>query len=185
MTFISLIRGINVGGHNQIKMEALRQMYAGLGYTCVQSYIQSGNVIFNTTEPDSLNLEKVISEKIYDTFGFKVQVLVITADELENALNNNPYHTDPLKDPSKIYLTFLSEIPEKSLLYAIQPALYAPDEFSHFEKVIYNYCPNGYGNTKLTNTFFENKLKVNATSRNLKTSIELLALARKLKTESK
>ena len=185
MIFISLIRGINVGGHNQIKMEALRQMYAGLGYTCIQSYIQSGNVIFETIQTNSLTLEKVITEKIYDTFGFKVRVLVITADELEKALNYNPYINDSLKDPAKIYLTFLSGIPEKSLLDTIQPALYAPDEYSHIGKVIYNYCPFGYGNTKLTNTFFENKLKVTATNRNLKTSIELLALARKLKPESK
>jgi uncharacterized protein (DUF1697 family) len=166
-------------------MEALRQMYAELGYACVQSYIQSGNVIFDTAETDSLTLEKVISEKIQETFGFKVQVLVVTADELEKALNNNPYYTDSLKDPSKVYLTFLSKIPEKYLQDAIQPELYVPDEYCHFEKIIYNYCPNGYGNTKLTNTFFENKLKVTATNRNMKTSFELLAIAQKNKAESK
>ena len=178
-TFISLLRGINVGGHNQIKMEALRQLYAGLGYAGVQSYIQSGNVIFNTEETDTHTLEVTISEKIYETFGFKVHVLVITTDELENTLKNNPYPADTLKDPEKIYISFLSGAPDRSLLMAIQPSLYAPDEFSLCGKVIYNYCPNGYGKTKLTNTFFENKLKVTATNRNLKTSIELLKLAEK------
>jgi len=163
MTFISLLRGINVGGHNQIKMEALRQMYTELGYTGVQSYIQSGNVVFDTTENDTLTLKEILSKKIQEKFGFKVGVLVVTAVELKNVMNNNPYHTDSLKDPSKIFLTFLSKIPEKSLLAAIQPELYAPDEFFLFEKVIYNYCPHGYSNTKLTNIFFENKLKVIAT----------------------
>lgn len=176
-TYISLLRGINVGGHNPIKMEALRQMYAKLGYTCVQSYIQSGNVIFNTTETDILSLEETISAKINEAFGFKAHVLVITVDELENALKNNPYRNDSLKDPTKIYLTFLSKIPDKSQLDIIQPTLYAPDEFSLFAKVIYNYCPNGYGSTKLTNTFFEKKLKLNATNRNLRTVTDLLKLA--------
>jgi len=72
-------------------MEALRQLYAGLGYAGVQSYIQSGNVIFNTPETDTHTLETTISEKIYETFGFKVSVLVITTDELADALKNNPY----------------------------------------------------------------------------------------------
>jgi uncharacterized protein (DUF1697 family) len=96
---------------------------------------------------------------------------------MKDALKNNPYQTDSLKDPTKIYLTFLSNVPDKSILDAISPAYYAPDEFAHWGKVIYNYCPNGYGNTKLTNTFFEKKLTLTATSRNLKTITELLVLA--------
>jgi len=185
MTFISLIRSINVGGHNQIKMEALRQMYTGLGYTSVQSYIQSGNVIFNAIETDTQSLAGSISEKIHETCGFKVHVLVVPTIELKNALENNPYKTDFLKDPARIYLTFLSEIPEKSLLEAIEPTLYAPDEFSLFDKVIYNYCPNGYSSTKLTNSFFEKKLKVTATNRNLRTSIKLLEIAENMNAKSK
>ena len=160
-------------------MEALRQLYAGLGYAAVQSYIQSGNVIFNTPETDTHTLETTISEQIYETFGFKVSVLVITTDELADALKNNPYPTDSLKDPARIYLTFLSKVPDSSLLDAIPPTFYAPDEFSLYDKVIYNYCPNGYGKTKLTNTFFEKKLNLSATNRNLKTMTELLALAQK------
>jgi len=160
-------------------MEALRQMYAGLGYTGVQSYIQSGNVIFNTSGTNTQTLKETISEKILKTFGINVPIIVLTIEELTNALKNNPYHTDSLKDPAKIYFTFLSKIPQKTLLDTITPALYAPVEFYHWEKVIYNYCPNGYGNTKLTNTFFEKRLHLTATNRNLKTVVELLKLAGK------
>jgi len=182
MTYISILRGINVGGHNQIKMEPLRQMYTGMGFTFVQSYIQSGNVIFNASDTDKIDLEESISDTIFLTFGIRIATIVLTTDELGNALKNNPYNSDLLKDSTKIYFTFLSKIPDMMLLETVSPAFYAPDEFSCRDKVIYNYCPNGYGNTKLTNTFFENKLKLTATSRNLKTVTELFILAQKVQT---
>ena len=182
MTYISILRSVNVGGHNQIKMEPLRQMYAGLGYTFVQSYIQSGNMIFNASDTNTITLEESISVNIFLTFGIRIQAIVLTTDELGNALKNNPYYADLTKDSTKIYFTFLSKIPDMRLLESVSPAFYAPDEFSCRDKVIYNYCPNGYGNTKLTNTFFENKLKLTATSRNLKTVSELFTLAQKVQT---
>ena len=163
-----------------IKMEALRQLYVSLGYDDVQSYIQSGNVIFRTSETDVQILEKTISEKILLTFGFDVQVLALTVDELRDALENNPFVADALKDSKKMHLTFLSAIPENSLWSSISPSDYAPDEFVHSGRIIYVHCPTGYGNTKLTTNFFEGKLKLSATSRNLKTATELLAIAEKI-----
>jgi len=182
MTYISILRGINVGGHNQIKMEPLRQMYIGMGFTSVQSYIQSGNVIFNASDTAKIDLEESISETIFLTFGIRIATIVLTTEELGNALKNNPYSSDLSKDTARIYFTFLSKVPDMKLLGTVPPAFYAPDEFSYLDKVIYNYCPNGYGNTKLTNTFFENKLKISATSRNLKTVTELFTLAQKVQT---
>jgi len=161
-------------------MDALRQMYSDLGFSKVQSYIQSGNVIFQSDETDISILEKSIAGKISETFGFEVPVMVLTIEELSLALKNNPFITDPEKDPARMHLTFLSHIPNKSVLDEIPPAYYAPDEFILDGKIIYNYCPNGYGNTKLTGNFFENKLKVIASSRNLKTSTELLKIAEKI-----
>jgi uncharacterized protein (DUF1697 family) len=184
MTYISILRGVNVGGHNQIKMEPLRQMYAGLGYTLVQSYIQSGNVIFNAYDTDTITLEESISATIFLTFGIRIAAIVLTTDELGNALKDNPYYADLSKDSARIYFTFLSKVPDIRLLETVPPSFYAPDEFSCVDKVIYNYCPNGYGNTKLTNTFFEKRLKLNATSRNLKTVTELFTLAQKVQMPS-
>ncbi|MDR3651644.1 MAG: DUF1697 domain-containing protein [Paludibacter sp.] len=178
--YISILRGINVGGNNQIKMDALRQMYTTLGFTDILSYIQSGNVIFRAEESNIKSLERMIANKIIETFGCKVPVLVLTIGELKEALINNPFLADETKDMAFMHLTFLSEIPDKMLYHKIQHETYLPDEFGFSNKIIYLYCPTGYGKTKLTNTFFENKLKVTATTRNLKTSTELLVLAEKL-----
>ena len=177
--YISILRGINVGGNKKIKMDALREMYSELGYTHVQSYIQSGNVIFSTEKNDTESLQKTISAKIKESFGFDVPVLVYTAKEMKTNLENNPFKDDSSKDVAFIHLTFLSTIPEKSLVEKITTSSFAPDEFILTGKVLYLYCPNGYGQTKLTNTFFENKLKLTATTRNLKTATELLNVAEK------
>lgn len=174
-TFISILRGINVGGHKKIKMDALRQLLSSLGYEEVQSYIQSGNVVFRTIESDTTVLENTLSSKIQETFGFEVPVLVLTAQELKSAIENNPYLNDATKDLASLHLTFLSALPNELLVEKL-PTNFAPDEFRIIGKVIYIYCPNGYGNTKLTNTFFENKLKLAATTRNLKTCNKLAAL---------
>lgn len=178
-TYISILRGINIGGHKKIKMDALRQMYSELGFSAVQSYIQSGNVIFQSPQTNTQKLERTISDKIRETFGFEVPALVLSIEELDNALKKNPFLADPTKDPAHMHLTFLSDVPNPSILNQIVPAYYAPDEFRQVGKVIYNYCPNGYGNTKLTANFFENKLKLVASSRNMRTATELLNLALK------
>ena len=178
ITYISILRGINVGGHKKIKMDALRQLYSSLGYEGVQSYIQSGNVIFNTNNTDTTALASTLSAKIHETFGFEVPVLVLKAQELKNAIDNNPYLNDATKDSTTLHLTFLSALPDEELVEKL-PTDFAPDEFCIIGKVIYIHCPNGYGNTKLTNTFFENKLMLAATCRNLKTCNELVALSQK------
>lgn len=178
-TYISMLRGINIGGHKKIKMDALRQMYYELGLSEIQSYIQSGNVIFQSAETNTQKLERIISDKIMETFGFEVPALVLTVEELDSALKENPFLADPTKDPGHMHLTFLSGVPDPTILNQIPPDYYAPDKFRQVGKVIYNYCPNGYGNTKLTSNFFETKLKLIASSRNLRTANELLNLALK------
>jgi len=183
-TFISILRGINVSGHNPIKMDALRQLYAGLHYSDVQTYIQSGNVIFRSAESDTRLLEKTIAAQILQTNGFRVPVLMLTLEELKSALENNPFMKDSAKDPAFMHLTFLSDNPDVFLSEKIPIENYLPDEFLISGKTIYLYCPNGYGNTKLSNTFFESKLKLTATTRNLRTAKELLALAEKIQLNS-
>lgn len=179
-TFISILRGINVGGHNPVNMESLRQLYAELGFSDIQHYIQSGNVIFSSESTDTLFLEKTICEKILATYGWLVPVHVMTKEDLRNAFQNNPFIKESLKDPSYMHLTFLSTQPDKKHVEKISAGNYLPDEFFIKGKTIYLYCPNGYGRTKLTNSFFENKLKLIATTRNIKTIRELLFLADKL-----
>lgn len=180
-TYISILRGINVGGQRIIKMDALKQLYTDLGFAKVQTYIQSGNVIFQNAEAKPEELARLIAEKITEKFGFDVPVMVIVREEFEKIVLNNPFLKDTTKkDVAHWHITFLSALPTPENLSKILPVSYLPDEFQVLGKAIYIYCPNSYSNSKLTNSFFETKLKVTATTRNWKTSKELLEIAEKL-----
>ncbi len=173
MVFIALLRGINVSGQKKILMSDLKILFENLSFSDVKTYIQSGNVIFSTEESDTKLMEKKIEEKILAQYGFQIPVLVLTTDEIKNALDNNPFlkNTETLsdKDDPRLYFTFLSEIPNVEHVKKIDVALFAPDTFTLLDKTIFMKVENGYGNTKLSNNFFETKLKVKATTRNLKT----------------
>jgi uncharacterized protein (DUF1697 family) len=176
-TYISMLRGINVGGHKKIKMDILKQLYVELGYTNVQTYIQSGNVIFQTQDSDTVDLVKRITKHLLEVTGLEVPVLVLKLDEMKRIIENNPFLFDSSKNPTSFHVTFLSAIPDTTSVEKMRLTNYGADQFEQLDKVIYVYCPTGYGTTKLTNTFFENKLKVTATTRNWKTVNELVRLA--------
>lgn len=176
-TYISILRGVNVSGKNLIKMNSLKEMYEEMGFQNVKTYIQSGNVVFQGLEVSLKELEKSISEAILKRFALNVPVLVREYSELKSILSLNPFLNDPKEDITKLYITFLSTPPEKHFIERIDNESYLPDKFIIIERTIYLSCPNGYGNTKLNNNFFENKLAVNATTRNLKTLTELVKIA--------
>jgi uncharacterized protein (DUF1697 family) len=179
-TYIAILRGINVSGKNIIKMDVLRLAFAELNFENVRTYIQSGNVVFKSKISDAKNLEKKISKKILDKFGFNVPVIVKEISEIIEVFNNNPFVNQRNEEINFLYVTFLSELPEKENLKKILSIKSESDEYVVSGKNIYLYCPKGYGNTKLSNTFFENKLKVSATTRNWKTLRELIDIANKL-----
>lgn len=176
-SYIAILRGINVSGQKKIKMEDLRQLLAGLNFHNIRTYIQSGNVIFEHEKSDPLELAKQIEHKIFDKYGFEVPVIVKTATELEHILHNNPFLKGRKEDESRLHVTFLAEEPGQELLNKIKGTDYKPDEFIISDQAIYLFCPNGYGRTKLTNNFFENKLQVTATTRNWKTVNKLVGIA--------
>lgn len=179
-TYISILRGINVSGKRIIKMDALRELMSALKFANVQTYIQSGNVIFKTKEIATDVLSKKIAAAIEKQFSFEVPVITITLDELKQSVENNPFLNHKNKDVSFLHLTFLAEAPQESLFNAIESNNYLPDEIQLINKTLYLYCPNGYGNTKLHNIFLEKKLQVTATTRNWKTCNELIQLATKI-----
>lgn len=168
-TYISLLRGINVSGQKIIKMEALRAEYEALGFADVKTYIQSGNVIFQAENENCLDLAQKIAKMILQKWEFEVPVMVKTVKEWQTVLQENPFILERNEDKNKLHVTFLAEVPDAEKWAKIEGGLYGADAYILAGKTVYLFCPNGYGNTKLTNTFFESKLKCLATTRNWNT----------------
>jgi uncharacterized protein (DUF1697 family) len=176
-TYVSMLRGINVGGHQSLKMKELVALYESLGFKNVRTYVQSGNVIFNADEADSKRLSNLIENKIKQVFNLPVAVLIRTPGELKQTLKKNPFLKEKSIDTEKLYVTFLAETPPESALNKLNVAQDELDKFVVKNKEIYLYCPEGYGRTKFSNTFFERKLGVTATTRNWKTVTTLSEMA--------
>jgi len=175
-TIISILRGINVSGKNKIPMAELKALYEKAGFKNVTTYIQSGNVVFSVDKKEINTLPEKIQQLIFKKYGFTVPVIIRTVDEIESIIKKNPLLKVKGIDVEKLHVTFLSAYSSEQALEKIKAYDYKPDEFIIVEREVFISCPNGYGNTKLSNTFFENKLKVTATTRNWRTVNELLRL---------
>jgi len=175
-TYIAMLRGINVSGHKMVKMEALRASFGALRLSNVQTYVQSGNVIFGIGNGSVAALSEKIEQRILRDFDFSVPVFLRTAKELEEIIKDNPFLKETAIDHSKLHITFLSDAAPKTAPEALQPLAVKPEQFHAIGRQIYLYCPNGYGRTKLSNTAIERKLSVGATTRNWRTVNTLLAM---------
>jgi uncharacterized protein (DUF1697 family) len=174
-TYISMLRGINVSGHKQVRMADLKHLYESLGFTNVETYVQSGNVIFNGPEKDKAKLAKQIESQIETTFGFSVPVLIRSADDFQRVIETHPFRRE---EPLRVLVTFLYERPDSSRLKTLSQYEDKVDQFAIGKQEIFLFCPGGYGRSKLSNTFFEKKLDVAATTRNWKTVNTLYEMAR-------
>jgi uncharacterized protein (DUF1697 family) len=173
LIYVALLRGINVSGQKKIKMEELKELYESLDLKNVRTYIQSGNVIFESSDMNIPNLKKRIKQKIKASFGFEVSVFIRTEKGLQKIIENTPFAG---KDPGKLHVAFLSGIPVNPPIDEIKKVKDTAEEFLISDEEIYLFCPNGYGRTKLSNDFFERKLKLSSTTRNWKTVNKLLEL---------
>ncbi len=176
--FIAILRGINVGGKRKILMADLKELFAETGFTDIVTYIQSGNVIFNTkTETDNMALGDEIERNIRKRFGFEVPVIVRTPKELADAISSNPFIKSDETDVEHLHLTFLKHTPNTSKLNKINSYDYLPDKFKILNKHVFVYCLGKYSDSKLTNRFFESRLKMPVTTRNWKTVLKISELA--------
>ena len=173
---IAILRGINVGGKRKILMADLKALCQKLGWINVVTYIQSGNLIFDSEKQNS-QLENTLEKAISSRYGFDVPVIIRNADELQTSIGNNSF-SDGDTDITKLHLTFLKEKPSGENVEKIKTYNYEPDKFEIEEKHVFIYCAGKYHQTKLTNNFFENKLKVGATTRNWKTVLKLQELSK-------
>lgn len=176
--YISILRGINVGGKRKILMADLRQLFEKLGYSNIITYIQSGNVIFDyERNAEAKKLEDEIQRIISKTYGFDVPVIVRTVDEIKHSISNNPFLD--ANEIERLHLTFLKEAPDRINLEQINEYSFPTDDFKIIGKEVFIFCSGKYSDSKLTNTFFEKKLKVSATTRNWKTVNKLFEIATK------
>ena len=175
--YIALLRGINVGGKRKILMADLKKMFSNLGFTDIATYIQSGNVVFSAAiQEDHLKLSAQIEQAISKHYEFEVPVIIRTAKEWKEAMEQNPFLKKQEVEPERLHLTFLKDLPSKEKLEAILSYDYSPDQFQIFDKQVFVYCSGKYSDSKLTNGFFETKLKVAASTRNWKTVLILSEL---------
>ena len=179
-TYISFLRGVNMTGHNSIKMTDLADLYQKLGFKDAETFIQSGNVLFSSSDGSNeselgLKIEKAISEK----FNYIVPVMIRTNRELADLFTTNPFLEEPDFDPSKMAVIFLHEEPSDNQIQKVVDVDYPPDKFKIIGREIYIYCPNGFGRTKIYTNFFERKMGVSGTGRNWKTITTILSISEK------
>ncbi len=178
--YIAILRGINVGGNRKLLMADLKTICKGLGFQNIKTYIQSGNVIFHIEEQEHNKLATTLEMAIKKNHGFDVPVVVRTLAELKKIQDQNPFLKNADTSIDELHLTFLSEDPSTENLKKIETYNYTPDEFKIIGHNAFIKIPGKYHKSKLTNSFFEKKLQVKATTRNWKTVLKLMELAEKI-----
>jgi uncharacterized protein (DUF1697 family) len=177
MTVISMLRGINVGGNRMIKMEALKAVYESLGLEAVQTFIQSGNVVFRTKQCALAPLGKSIEDAIEKKFGFRADVLCRTTAELRAVIQRNPFATRPDIHPGKLLVVFLSGSMDDAARENLLKVKADPEEVLAEAAELYIYFPNGQARPKLKMGHVEKAHKKAWTGRNWNTVNKLLEIA--------
>jgi uncharacterized protein (DUF1697 family) len=173
--YVALLRGVNVSGQNKLPMADLRARLGDLGHQDVATYIQSGNVILTARPTGEAALASAIETEIRRAFKLDVTVLVRTRAQVQKVSTANPF----LKrggDQSALHVTFLVAAPARADVRALSARPPGPDECAVVGREVYLRCPNGYGRTKLHNTYLERVLRVQATTRNWRTVLKLREL---------
>lgn len=173
MKFACFLRGVNVSGHNIIKMAELRQELSRHGFDHVSSYIQSGNLIFSSTLKDAKKISGQIEHLIDTAFSVKTKAIIFDESTLEEIVHNHPWIQGEF-DPKKAYYVLLDQDPDSTI-----------DPFRDWdfdEKVqvgrscLYLFYPNGYGKSKITLKLLEKKLNAIGTARNFRTLAKMVDL---------
>ncbi|MEI7555996.1 DUF1697 domain-containing protein [Candidatus Chlorohelix sp.] len=172
-TYLSLFRAINVGGNAQVKMAALTEVHEALGLSNIATYLQTGNVVFDSKEIDPHQLTEQITTEFEKRFGFHTEVMLRTQAELKEVFANNPFINQPEKETKWVVVMFLSDTPDEQAQHNFSSAFSGLEELHLSGKELYIYYPNGIGTSKLINAVIEKKLKVTGTGRNWNTVTKL------------
>jgi uncharacterized protein (DUF1697 family) len=177
---ISMLRGVNVGGHNKIKMEALLALYESLKLRDAQTYVQSGNVIFRTDKRNITQLTKRIEDGIERKFGFRPDVILRTAAEMREVIARNPFVKRRGIEPSKLLVSFLAGDPGEEAREKLRQMKCDPEELRIEGREVYIYFPNGMGRSKLPWSGLDKMLKTPGTGRNWNSVTKMLEIAERL-----
>jgi uncharacterized protein (DUF1697 family) len=180
---ISMLRGVNVGPHNRIKMDALRAVYTSLKLQDPRTYVQSGNVVFKTKEKSTPQLAKKIQSAIQKKFGCCPDVILRTTDELRKAIEASPFADRPNLEPGKVLVNFLHAEPPREAAGAFDKFKDYPEEVHLKGRELYIYFPNGAGKSKLPWSSIEKLLKVTGTARNWNSVTNMLKMAEEMEAE--
>ena len=173
--YVALLRGVNVGGNNILPMKRLAALCESQGCTGVQTYIQSGNVIFRANQKVAGSFAKSLKAAIKEEFGFETTVILRTADELQAVTENNPF-LKPGVDTKFLHVTFLADSPSVDNAVKLNPICEGDEAFSLRGKEIFLYLPNGMGRSKMASYGFDKVLKTIGSTRNWQTVQKLRAL---------
>lgn len=176
---ISMLRGVNLGSRNRIKMDALRVLYESLKFEEPRTYVQSGNVIFRTNEKNTAQLAKKIQNAIERTFGFRPEVILRTTSELKKVIAAFPFAGRAV-EPTKVLVTFLTGDPGPDSQTNLTRFKDLPEEMHLKGRELYIYFPNGVGKSKLPWSSVEKLLNVTGTARNWNSVTKMLAMAQEL-----
>ncbi len=173
--YIGLLRGINVGGKNKIKMVELVKILERLGHENIRTYIQSGNIVFQSIERDYAKIALEISQAIHDSHGFRPKTLVLGQKEFGAAIRNNPF-TEAENEPKTLHFYFLEQEPQNPNIEALENIKLESERYKLVGKVFYLNAPEGIGRSKLA-AKVENALGVAVTARNWRSVSKIYALA--------
>nr|WP_042292511.1 DUF1697 domain-containing protein [Nonlabens ulvanivorans] len=175
MRYVALLRGVNVGGKSKLPMALLRDALGKTSFYGVTTYIQSGNIIFNS-DLEVAQCEKIISDLLKSDFDMDIPAIVKKQSQFKEILQENPFKTRTMDNAKFMSFGFLSEIPEQDKVEEVMSFSTELETFKIVNNVIYFYCGVGFGKTKMTNAWFEKKLGLISTMRNYNTTFKLTEL---------
>ena len=170
---VALFRGINVGGHRKVAMKDLKAMHEALGLKNVIPYIQSGNIIFTCDDAEVTNVQSRIEDGFEKQFGFHAEVIIRTAAELGEVIENTPFRDQPAKEPERIVVMFLTSHVAANVQQELLKAYNGPEEIFLLGKDMYIYYPDSIGRSKLSGSWLEKKLSTSGTARNWNTVLKV------------
>jgi uncharacterized protein (DUF1697 family) len=173
MRVAALLRGINIGSSKRISMPALREIVESLGHRVVETYQQSGNVVFTPARGSRKDLGRKLESAIAKETGLDVQVLVRTGRELAGVVSANPY---PVDDPTHVVVAFLGKAVTPARLGLGDLNVYAPDELTQIRRELFISVPNGQARSKLMEELTKRRQPTVVTVRNWRTVLAMAEL---------